>query len=146
MRNLTHVWRGDSEEKLFNEAQQKCPNVWFWELTVWSGRVDLEWFYNAESYCIITRLNRVSKITAKDLVCFVYSVVTWFYPESICIFHISKFNTRHWSCKIVGSNWHRWVTITKSETLICCKYFCSAINSSPLIAPLCCLKKCSLIP
>ena len=37
------------------------------------------------------------------------------------------------------------MTITKSETLICCKYFCSAINSSPLIAPLCYLKKCSLL-
>ena len=37
------------------------------------------------------------------------------------------------------------MTITKSETLICYIYFCSAINSSPLIAPLCYLKKCSLI-
>ena len=40
MGNLTHVfWGGDSEEKLFGEAQSRkyAPNAWFGELLVWLG-------------------------------------------------------------------------------------------------------------
>ena len=41
MGNLTHVWGGDSEEKLFGEAQSRkyAPNAWFGELLVWLGMI-----------------------------------------------------------------------------------------------------------
>ena len=61
----------------------------FWCDLGWFGDV-LEWFHNAESQCVITWLNRASKVTTEYLVRFSLLGCFQFYPESISIFHISR--------------------------------------------------------